>query len=908
MLPLQRLSALWRNLFHKARLEQELNEELRAYVELLTAEKIKRGIDATEARRASLIEMGGIEQVKAQVRDVRVGVAMESLWQDVQFGARMLRKNPGFTLIAVMTLALGIGANTVIFSAFNAVMLRPLPYKEPNRIVTVWDTYLQLGANKYGVAYANFVDLKERSRDLFEPLALYQAASNTTFNLTGLASPERIQGTRATGDFFRALGVAPFLGRTIATEDEAPGRNHVVVVSYNLWRRMLGSDVQTTGKVLRLNDEDYQVIGVMPPGFEFPSGLEMPPGQQFAAGTDIWTPLTIPNDQSVRGDRVRHSFRAVARLKPGVSVEQAQAKTRAIVEQLVNEHPNENIGLGASVISLQENQVGAMRPAMIALLIAVGFVLAIACTNIANLLLSRATVRQKEFAVRAALGASRRRILQQLLTESLLLAIIGGALGIVLSVVALRSLAEFVPANIPRLSEVNIDWRVLTCTFSLSLLTGVLFGLVPALQASKPDLIEGVKTDGRGMSGSAGRKRLRNLLVVSEVVLVFVLLIAAGLMLKSFRRLQEVAVGFDPQHVLTARVTLPANSYSPQRKVLFYRQLVDRLAQAPGVQAAAVIRDLPLSGTDPRYGVAIEGRPDTQQGFGLTVRVRIISADYFKAMGIQLKRGRYFSNQDNQHAPGVAIINESAAKQFFPQEDAVVGQTLLPVGGYAPDKCQLVGVVGDVKFGGLDTQAEPEIYVPFEQLPESFIQPGIGSMAIVLKGVGEPTELEGGLRQEVSAIDRNVPVTSILSMEKVLAGSLAPRKFNLLLLVIFACVALSLAAVGIYGVLSYLVTQRTREIGIRMALGAQKLDVFKLVISQAMTVVLVGLGLGVLSALVLARVLAHALPGLLFGVRATDPFTFVWTAVLLAATALAACFFPARRAVKVEPTIALRCD
>jgi putative ABC transport system permease protein len=420
-------------------------------------------------------------------------------------------------------------------------------------------------------------------------------------------------------------------------------------------------------------------------------------------------------------------------------------------------------------------------------------------------------------------------------------------------------------------------------------------------------LIEGVKSDGRGMAGSASHNRLRNLLVVSEVVLVFVLLIAAGLMLKSFHRLQQVAAGFDPQHVLTARVTLPANSYTPQRKLLFYRQLVDRLSQSPGVQAAAVIRDLPLSGTDPRYSVGVEGRPDTQQGFGLTVRVRIISPDYFKAMGIQLKRGRYFTNQDDQHAPGVAIINESAAREFFPQADPS-GATLLTYGGYAPDKCQLVGVVGDVKFGGLDTETDPEIYVPFEQLPESFIQPGIGSMAIVLKGTGEPTELTGNVRQEVAAIDRNVPVTSIQSMEELLAGSLAPRRFNLLLLVIFACVSLSLAAVGIYGVLSYLVTQRTREIGIRMALGAQKLDVFKLVISQAMTVVLVGLGLGVLSALVLARLLAHTLPSLLFGVRATDPLTFVLTAVLLAATALAACFFPARRAIKVEPTIALRCD
>lgn len=832
---------------------------------------------------------------------------MQALLQDLLFGVRMLVKQPGFTLIAVITLSLGIGANTVIFSAFNAVMLRPLPYAEPERVVTVWDTFLQVGTSKIGVAYANFADLKERTRDVFEPLALYQAASNTTFNLTGGRAPERIQGTRATGDFFRALGVAPLLGRAITAEDEAEGSNRVVVLSYNLWQRVLGGDARVVGKLLRLNDEDYQVVGVMPPGVEFPSGLEMPPGQQFAAGTDVWTPLTVPANSDYRRDRGRHSFRALARLKPGVALAAAQARAQIVTQQLVNEHPQDNAGLGVSVLTLRENQVGAMRPAMIALLIAVGLVLLIACTNIANMLLARAMVRQKEFAIRAALGASRGRILQQLLTESLLMSMIGGALGLGLSVAALKVLPRIAPTNIPRLNEVNLDGRVLVSTLLLSLLTAVLFGLAPAWQASKTDVYEGVKSDGRGMAGSARHQRLRSLLVVSEVALVFVLLIAAGLMLKSFYRLQNVAAGFDAQGVLTARVTLPTTSYPPPRKLLFYEQLVDRLSQSPGVQAAAVVRDVPFSGTDPRYGVAVEGRPLSQQNGGYTVRMRIISGDYFKAMGIPMLQGRAFSAHDNQNTPGVAILNDSAVRQMFPNE-AALGRTLVTFGGFTRDKCQIVGIVGDVRFGGLDTPSDPEIYVPYQQLPDSFIQPGIGSMAVVLKSASPTSELTRGLRQAVAAIDPNIPLTSMLMMETLLDNSLAARKFNLFLLALFSSVSLALAAVGIYGVLSYWVTQRTREIGIRLALGARASDVLRLVISQAMTVVLIGLAIGVLGSLALGRVLANALPGLLFDVQATDPLTFLWTASLLAMTALAACLFPARRAIKVEPTTALRCE
>lgn len=828
---------------------------------------------------------------------------MESLWQDVKFGARMLRRKPGFTLIAVLTLALCVGANTVIFSAFNAVMLRPLPYTDPDRIVTVWDSFPRQGVKKIGVAYANFADLKERSQ-VFDPLALYVAGSTTGFNLTGLGGPERVQSARVTGDFFRALGVAPLAGRVLSAEDEEAGRNRVAVLGYDLWRRDFGGDARIVGQNVKLNDEDYKIVGVMPPGFSFPSGAEMPAGQQFASATELWTPLTVPNTPAARHDRLVRGYRAVARLKPGVTVEQAEAETRAIAKQLVAEHPDENEGLDTSVTTMRENQVGDWRPAMLALLGAVVFVLLIACANIANLLLSRAAGRQKEFAIRAALGASRWRILRQLLTESLLLAGAGGLFGLLLSVAALRLLVAIAPANIPRLGEAVIDFRVLVFTVAITLVTGLLFGLAPALHASRPNLYEGVKESAYGSAGP-GQKRLRGLLVVSEVVLVFVLLVAAGLMLRSFRRLLEVEPGFDPSHVLTARVTLPAASYPTPKKLLFYQQLVEGLSQQPGVEAAALVRDLPLSGTDPRYGVTVQGRPDNLQGDGYTVRDRIISADYFKAMDIPLKRGRYFNEHDDEHSPAVAIINESAARKIFPDQEPL-GQVLVNGGNYAPDNCQIVGIVGDVKFGGLDSQPDPEIYVHYPQLPESFMQPGIGSMELVVRGQGNPTVLAGALRQQVAKLDPALPVSAVTTMDDVLAGSLSPRRFNLLLLSVFSCVALALAAVGIYGVLSYWVAQRTREIGIRMALGAQGRDITRLVIFQALPVVLAGLGISILGALVLARFLSSTLSGLLFGVSVNDPATFAFVALLLSVVALGACYIPARRAVKVDPTIALR--
>lgn len=829
---------------------------------------------------------------------------MTTFLQDVRYGVRNLISHKSFSLVAVAALALGIGVNTVMFSAFDAVMLKALPYPDPDRVVTVWDTYAQVGADKFGVAYANFVDMRARTGDVFEPLAIYQAQSNTSFNLTGLASPERLQGARVTGDFFRALGVSAMLGRTIEVDDEAPGRNRVVVVSHDFWRRALGADPQAVNRVLELNGDAFRIIGVMPPGFTFPSGKEMPVGQQFPNPTELWAPLTIPATSSFANDRIRHPFRVVGRLKAGVTIDQAQQRAAAVMQQLVAEHRDDNEGLGVSVLTIRENQIASVRPVMVALLAAVGLVLLIACTNVANLLLSRASMRQKEFAVRASLGAGRGRLVRQLLTESLVLACAGGVCGLIVSAAGLRSVVATAPADLPHLTDIAIDGRTLAFTAFVTLVTGVLFGLAPALQATRTNLFESIKGEGRTSAGSVSQRRLRNVLVAAQVVLVFVLLAAAGLLLQSVRRLQAVPAGFDPSQVLTARVTLPAAAYSADRKLQFYRDLLERLGRVPGVREAAVVRDLPLGGTDPRYGIAAVGRPAPPSG-GYTVRMRIASERYFTAMGIVMRQGRSFDARDGRGGAGVAILNEAAARQVFPGETAV-GKMLQTFNGFGPERVEVIGVSSDVRFSGLDTTVEPEIFIHTEQVPESFLQAGIGSMAIVLKANANALSLAEPMRRAVAAVDPNVPVNAVEPMHALLDRSLASRHFNVWLITLFGVASLVLASVGIYGVLSYWVSQRGREIGTRMALGAQSRDVFGLVVFEAMRVVLIGLGLGLVTALVLGRWLTRVMPGMLYGVSSADPFTLVVTASVLLATALAACVIPARRAVAVDPMQALR--
>jgi len=817
---------------------------------------------------------------------------------DLKYSFRVFLKNPVFTLVAAATLALGIGANTTVFSLVNAVLLRPLPYNDPDRIVTVWNSFPQAGVRKFGVAYKNVTDWQERNR-VFAPLSIYQAQSNTSVNLAGVSGPVRVQAARTPGDFFLALNVRPLFGRGVAKEDEQPGNDHVVVLGYNLWRQNFGSDEHLVGRNVKLNDEDYRVVGIMPPGFQFPSGLEMPPGQQFASATQVWIPLTTP-PSATQNDRITNSFRAVARLAPGVSVQQAQSELSAITRQMVTEHPNELQGLEVIVTTMRENQVGEMRPPLLVLLGAVGFVLLIACANIANLLLSRSAVRQREFVVRAALGASRGRIIQQLLMDSVVLAAIGGTLGLGLAVLANRVLIALGPANIPRLGEVTIDFRVLAFTLFVSAVTGAVFGLAPAIHASRTNLQEGMKDGGRSVAGSS-QNWLRGLLVVSEVTLVFILLVAAGLMLRSFRRLIEVSPGFDERGVLTARITLSNRAYPGLKKLSFYQQLLDGLRQDRGVQSAAIVRDLPFSGTDPRYGLTIEGRPVDAQNGGVAFRYRVISADYFKVMGIPLRAGRFLDEHDNRDAPGAAIINETAARRNWANENPI-GQVILASGGAVPARSVVVGVVGDVKFGGLDSQPDTEVYFPYSQVPEPVMPAVIGSMAVIVRSNGNAQSLAPVIRQQVSAIDRDIPVSSLATMGELQTGSTATRRFQMLLLAVFAGIALTLAVVGIYGVTSYWVVHRTQEIGIRVALGARSADVLFLIVGRGMALALTGIVLGLAGAVGLTRLMS----GLLYGIGATDPLTFASVAVVLAATALAACCIPAWRAMRVDPVSSLR--
>jgi predicted permease len=690
------------------------------------------------------------------------------------------------------------------------------------------------------------------------------------------------------------------IGRPVTTEDEQPGRDHVAVLGYDLWRQDFGGDAGLVGKTVSLNDEDYAVIGIMPPGFQFPSGQEMPDGQQFEAATEVWVPLTTPGP-AVQNDRVTNSFRAVARLKAGVSLEQAQSQMTAITRRMVAEHLNELQGLEVLVSTMKENQVGGIRPALLVLLAAVAFVLLIACANIANLLLSRSAARQREFVVRAALGAARGRIIRQLLTDSVVLSAMGGILGLALAFAANRLLAVIGPAAIPRLGGVDIDLRVLAFTILISTGTGIVFGLAPALQASRPDLHEGMKEGGRSVAGSR-QQWVRNLLIVSEVTLVFVLLVGAGLMLKSFRRLMDVAPGIDVQNVLTARIALPSKTYPGIKRIPFYRQLLEGLSREPGVRSAAIIRDLPFSGTDPRYGFTIEGRPVDANG-GVTFRYRVISPDYFKVMGIPLRAGRYMNDHDDQTAPCAVVINETTARRNWsgPGEDPL-GQVILPVGAIAPPRCVVVGVVGDVKFRGLDSGPDVEVFFSYAQIPEPVLAAVIGSMAVTVRTEGSPERFAAAVRRQVWLLDKNIPVSSLVTMNQLLNDSVASRRFQMLLLGAFAGIALALAVVGIYGVVSHWAVQRTQEIGIRMTLGATSRDVLWLILGRGMALTGAGMLLGLGAALALTRLMG----GLLYGVASTDTVTFVAVAILLISTAAAASSIPAWRAARTDPVAALR--
>ena len=810
---------------------------------------------------------------------------MGTLLQDFRYGLRMLAKKPGFTLIAVMALALGIGANSAIFSVVNAVLLRPLPFENPERLVQVWGTNAKRGQTKAPFSYQNFADFREQNQS-FEYMAAYTDASAA---FTYADAPEQIEGCGSTADLFKVLGAKPLLGRTFEREDEVAGGTKIVVLSYNLWQRRFNSDPKIISQQIKFDGESYTVIGVMPKGFQFPLDDDNP---------EFWIPLDP--EQSFNKERGANYLHVVGRLKPGTTLEQAGSEMVTIASHLEQAYPDKNTGKSVNLLSLHEQLVGAIRPALLVLLVAVGFVLLIACANVANLLLARASSRHKEIAIRTALGAGRRRIIRQLLTESLLLALCGGAVGLLLSLWGVDVLSAAIPADIPRVKEIGLDARVLGFTTAVSFLTGIIFGLAPALQASKTDLNESLKEGGRGSTEGLGRNRVRSILVVLEVALSLVLLISAGLLIKSFFQLMNVKPGLDPEHVLTASIALPPAKYAEvEQQTAFFQQVMEKVRTLPGVDSVAVVNPLPLSNSFIQNILTLLDRPPAAPGERLITNTRFVSPDYLRVMGIPLLKGRTFTEHDGGDRPYVFLVNETFVQRYYPNEDPIGKRIRLSVRP-SPDKPdaegEIVGVVGDVKHQTLDKESGPETYLPYINMGESY-------MTLVTRtGAGDPSALTSALRVAVQQVDKDQPVFDIMTMNQILARSVATRRFNMLLLGVFAAIALILAAVGIFGVMNYSVTQRTHEIGIRMALGAQAGDVLKMILGQGMILTLIGVVAGLTAAFVLTRVMT----GLLYGVSATDPLTFAGVSVLLSIVALIACYIPARRATKVDPMVALR--
>ena len=808
---------------------------------------------------------------------------MGTLLQDLRYGIRMLFKHPGFTVVAVIALALGIGANTAIFSVVNGVLLRPLPYQDPDRLVRLSEDSPQVP--EMSISYPNFLDWREQNT-AFTGIAALQFQN---YNLMGAGEPERLQGRNVSANLFEVLGVKPQLGRSFLPEEDRPGANRVCIVSNGLWQRRFGSDPNLVGKQLTLNDQSYTVIGVLPSNY------------RYGTPTDVFVPIGLYADEMK--ERSSHpGIYAVARLKPGVTVEQGRAEIISIAQRIAQQYGM--TGNSATLTPLREVFVGDIRPALLVLLAAVGFVLLIACANVANLLLARAASRTKEIAIRTALGARRFRIIRQLLTESVLLSLFGGGFGLLLALWGIDILRSASIDSIPSTAEIKLDQNVLAFTLLASLLTGVIFGLAPALQASKSDLNESLKEGGRSASAGGGsRQRVRNILVVSEVALSLILLIGAGLLIKSFSRLTGTDPGFNPQQLLTMQISRAAKENEGRKVADFFNELEQRIGGIAGVEAVAYSYGLPFLGAaDTSFG--IEGRPKAEPGKQPQTMLYVTSPGYLQAMGIGLVKGRFFTAQDTQGSQHVAVIDEAFARQQFQGQDPI-GQQIAGNPEHKVPPAVIIGVVAHVKHFGLDgpERIQPQLYLPFSQAPEEFLPALAGRINIVIRtSASDPTSITAAVRHEVQALDTNQPVYNVNSMNQVIAESIGSARLSMLLLTIFAAVAMILAAVGIYGVLSYTVAQRTHEIGIRMALGARVGDIFKLVVGQGMTLVLIGVGIGLLGAFAITRLMSQ----LLYGVSATDPLTFIAVSLLLAAVALVACFIPARRATKVDPMIALR--
>ena len=807
-----------------------------------------------------------------------LGSMWDGLRQDIGFGARMLRRQPAFTLVALIALALGTGANTAIFSIVDAVLWRPLPYPSTNAVISLGEQRPRESRLHGPVAPADFYDWRRDNRT-FSAMA---AVEPTAINISGGVDPERLSGIAVTAGFLDVLGVKPALGREFTRDEEIDGRHRVVILTDGLWRRRFGADPSIVGRKITLNDNPYDVVGVMPPSFWWSTTPDL-----------LLAYLTNSGDDS----RAQHSMDVVGRLKPGVSLEQARADLDSIGKRLSEQYPQTNAAHFPHLYTLQTSMVGDVKPALLVLLGAVGFVLLIACANVAMLLLARATSREREIAVRLAIGAGRGRLVRQLLTESVLLATVGGAAGVLVAAWGLTAFRALLPASLlvlPGIGQVGVDVRVLTVALGVSIATGLVFGVIPALTAADQRLASTLHEEGRGSSASARSTRARAVLVVAELALSLVLLVGAGLLLVSFRRVLDVSPGFDPQHIVVAPVV---RSGPVPQTLQVYQTLLERVHAMPNIEAAALATPLPFTGVGGRTGFRIEGRT-TQSVIPVRARPRLVSAEYFSTLRIPLMRGRVFTDRDAEGMPNVVIINASAARRYWPDEDPL-GRRIDVSFAAQPRWMEIVGIVGDIKHAGLELDTDPEAYMPLRQPPFGMM---VQHLTVVVRTNAPVSTIAPMVRTAVNDIDRNQPVGTVSSMEDLIAESVAPRRLNLWLVIAFAVVALILTAAGLYGVMSYLVAQRTTEIGVRMALGATRSSVVALVLRQAGTMTLVGLAIGVVGALALTRFLAT----LLFGVSTKDPLVYAAVTLLLAFVAIAAVAIPSARATKVDPLTALR--
>ena len=882
------LRAFARNLLRGGARDADLRDNVGAYVDLLTDEKIAAGMAPDAARRAALLELGGVQVVTEHARDVRAGTLVTHVWQDLLYAGRMIRRNPGFTTTAALTIALGIGANTAIFSVVNAVLLKPLPYHDPDRLVIVWERNISNGKDRDPVAAPNFIDWREQNSTL-ENLGAFRFRGVT---LTGVEDPEQLRALSMSSGVFRVLGVDAEVGRTFS-EDEEKRRDPVVVLGHQLWQRRFGGDRSVVGRSIRLNGAGFTVVGVMPPSFRFPDDSPV----------DLYAPIVFTPDD-LNGRRL-HTLTVIGRLEAGATLDEAATDLGVIAQRISAEDATSNPQV--TVVGAHDLLVEDVRLGLIILLTTVGFVLLIACANVANLLLARAVSRRREMAIRSALGASRIRLIRQTLTESLALSMVGGVVGLALAWWLLRVLVRFGPPNLPRLDQVGIDVAVLVFVTAATLLTGVAFGIVPALQAARPRLSDATKDDGSTVVAAQVRNRGRSLLLVSELALSMILLAGAGLMIRSLFALQNVTLGFNPANLQTAQLFLPPSRYPvdpmqfrPQttapsgdsKPAQFFMQVEERLEATPGVQSVGAVSALPLhpAGIDYDLPVIIEGRARPRAGEEPQADFRIATPGYFRTMEIPVLKGRPFLESDRPNTPPVAIINDTMARQLFPGEEPIGRRLLL----YSRLR-EIVGVVGSVRHQGFSREPRPEMFLPHRQFQSA-------GMTLVVRGRGESTSLGRAVTTVVRSLDAQLVVQQPQAMTELLSRSVAQPRFTTLLLVGFASLALALALIGVYGVVSYTVSQRTREMGVRIALGASRSAVIGLVVRQAMALT----GIGVLAGLAGAAVGTGLMTGLLFGVSTRDPATFIAAAVLLALGSLIATCVPALRASRVAPATILR--